>query len=142
MNKVPNVIVVSSVIGFVSTLAALTFLSAAEKDATQLVYFVGVVIGAAVPGALNSAKVSQVRDIAARTELNTNGRMSHLVSIIEATGATLPDEYADVPRIPIMAQTATQQRGDIVDADGRREQPTQQPGDIVDADGPVGREQP
>ena len=91
---------------FVFIVAVLGFLLYAGIDPGPLVLFIGGIMGAALPGSLNLFKLNKV-------EANTNGRMSHLVSIVEAQGGTLPDNYARIPRVDVIPQTSVQPHGEL-----------------------------
>jgi len=93
------------VIGFIF---ALTY---ADKDTVPLITFLGTIL---IPSAIalvanHNAQAAkefseEAKDLGVTTVKQTNGRISHLVSIIEAQGGKVPDEYASVARVGIIPQ--------------------------------------
>lgn len=118
ITKVSNSTLVTLCVTFVTVLAMVFGLIAMGRDVEPFVAFLGVIITTAIPNAVNLIKTDKVSRQVNTVERNTNGRMSHLVSIIEAQGGTLPDSYNDIERVPVIPQTGTQAAGIVYDYPG------------------------
>jgi hypothetical protein len=82
----------------------IVMLTAMGRDVGQLLSSLTVVLIPSIISLVGLQKADKAQQYGAETVHNTNGRMSHLISIIEATGGTVPPEYQDVPPLSVPLQ--------------------------------------